>query len=324
MMKAKKSINNKFAYENRSFLQFSFTFLFLLTFSNTIAFSQCGCMSSLSISSLSPSIGQTNSGTMKENFLNVNLITAYFYGDKYYSSTNEIPSGIVKDFQNFSTVLYASYGITNRLSIDADIGFVIKNKINAPPFSYERVGFSNLDLMGKYNLYYNPRNDFEITLGLGGLVPIQMVSDTNYQFTQTSQGAYAGAYQIFLHKGFHTQGFHVFLINKGQFYLENSAKYQYGPYFVTSCIGTYAILENLLGVIEIKNENKAKDKSVGVENYDSGYNSISVAPQLMYLTPDFNLSLKYELPVYRNYYGEQAVRNYTIYLTLGKTFDFTY
>lgn len=292
--------------------------VFLFTIGmNSAIYAQCGCMSSISVGMLSPNIGSSSSGTMREGYLLLNLSGNYIIGNKYWSGWDEVPAQTVKEFYNYALLLQSSYGLTNRFSLDLDLGYILKNYIDAPPFKYERKGLSNINLLGKYNFYYDPRNDFEITAGIGGKIPLQMVSDTNYKYTQSSQGAFAGIYQIFLHKGFKTSELHLFLINRGEISARNDADYLYGPYFITSLICTKPISDKFLGLIELKNELKLQDKNPDGTNFDSGFSNIIIAPQIIFSFDNFYTGLKFDYPLLRHYNGSQAVKNFSVNLNFG-------
>ena len=301
----------------KSTLIFTAIFLSFILFLPLSSLAQCGCMSSLSVGALSPNIGSSSSGTMRQGNLFTNLAGNYVFGDKYWSEWKEIPPETVKQFENYSLFLQTSLGITNRFTLDMNFGYVLRNYIDAPPFEYNRNGLNNLEIMGKYNFFYNPKRDFEITVGLGGKIPLQMVSDTNYKYTQTSQGAFAGTYQIFLHKGFKKSEFHMFLIHKGEISAMNSADYLYGPFFINSLIVTKPISNSFIGLVELKNEIKLQDENVGMTNYDSGFMNIIFSPQIIYSFSKFTCGIKYELPVLRYYHGSQASKNYSLSLNLG-------
>jgi hypothetical protein len=300
-------------------LKLTFIIAFCLFYFGTYAEStaQCGCMSSISVGTLSPNLGSSSTGTMRQGYLSLNLSGNYIFGNKYRSGWKEVPSQTVREFENSSIFFQSSYGITNRLSLDMDLGFIVRNYIDAPPFKYTTSGPNNLNILAKYNLYYNPRYDFEITVGGGLKVPLQMVSDTNYKYTQTSQGAFAGLYQIFLHKGFKKSDFHLFLIHRGDISARNDADYLYGPFFITSLIGTKPITKHFLALLEMKNELKMKDENPNEVNYDSGFMNLILAPQIMYITDLLNFGIKFEYPAIRHYNGSQAAKNYSVSLSLG-------
>lgn len=298
----------------RKFIPFLILSIFLVT-QNLSA--QCGCMSSISIGSLSPNLGSNSTGTMRQGFFSINLSSNYVYGDKYRSGWEEVSPQTVKNFENISFFLQSSYGITNRLSLDMDIGYIARNHITAPPFEYSSSGLNDLRLLGKYNVLYNPRNDFEITIGAGSKIPLKIVSDTNYKYTQTSQGAFAGIYQIFLHKGFKKSEVHLFLVHRGEISVRNSADYLYGPYFLTSFLSTKPISESFIVALELKNEYKLQDENPDQVNFDSGFMNMILSPQLIYVKDYFSAGIKIDFPIVRYYNGSQAGKNYLISLNLG-------
>lgn len=302
----------------------AFLLLLLSYFFPLQSYAQCGCMSSISVGTLSPNIASSSTGTMRQGYLAVNLSGNYIFGNQYWSGWKSAPTQTVKEFENYSLFLQSSYGITNRFSLDVEMGYVARNYIDAPPFKYIRSGLNNLGLIGKYNFYYNPRSDFEITGGAGLKMPLQAVSDTNYKYTQTSQGALAGIYQIFLHKGFKDSEIHLFLIHRGEISARNDAEYLFGPFFQTSLIATKLISKNFLGLIELKNEMKLQDKNPDEINFDSGFSNVILSPQVFYSIGIMNIGAKFEYPILRHYNGSQAAKNYSVNLNFGinaKIFD---
>lgn len=302
-------VKNKYLY--------IFLALFLFVFTSDLIFAQCGCMSSISVGTLSPNLGSSSTGTIRQGFLSFNLSGNYVTGDHYRSGWEEIPPVTVKEFENTSGFLQLSYGITNRLSTDVEFGYTFGNYINAPPFKYERSGPNFVNILGKYNLFYKPKNDFEITFGAGVKTPLLMVNDTNYKYTQSSQGAFAGIYQIFIHKGYKESGLHLFLIHRGELSVRNNADYLYGPYLATSLVASKAYLKGIIALIELKNELKSQDKNLDEVNFDSGFMNLSIAPQVIFTFGDFYYGTKFDLPIIRYYNGSQAAKNYSVSINIG-------
>ncbi len=281
---------------------------------------QCGCMSSISAGALSPTLGTSTTGTMRENFLSINLFNIYTYGNKYYQGSKLAPPDVVNEFSNITNTLYLSYGITKQLSLDFNFNYISQNSVDAPPFVYKSSGFGNIGILAKYNFYYNPRNDFEFTAGIGGNIPIKKATDTTYIYLQPSNGSFSGIGQIFLHKGFQKEKFNLYLINRSEFFGLNNVNYRFGNTITTSLMATYNLSENLIFIAELRNEYKNKDKNNDYVNPDSGYNNFILSPQITYLWDKFSISLKYDNNTFRNYNGLQASKNYSLYLNFGYNF----
>lgn len=296
-------------------------FVLFITCINYSSYSQCGCMSSISVGSLSPNIGTTNNGTLKAGYFNLNLATNYIYGNTYYKGSELAPPDAVREFYNANSTLYATYGLNNRVSLDFAISYIWETYIDAPPFVFKKSGLGNIALLGKYNVLFLPRSDFEITVGLGGKIPIQKVSDTTYIYLQPSNGAFSAIYYLYIHKGFKHIPLNFFLVNQGEYFSKNDANYKFGTTFITSFFTSYTFQEALSFSIELRNEYKSHDENNDKENVDSGFNNIILSPQLSFFKNNYFLSLKYDYMAYKYFNGLQATKNYSISLNLGYEFE---
>jgi hypothetical protein len=298
-------------------------FLILIFFASFFysANAQCGCMSSISVGSLSPNIGTLNNGTLKIGYLNLNLTTNYTYGNTYYKGTTLAPPDAVKEFYNINSTLYSSYGVSNRVSLDLALSYIWKTYIDAPPFIFQKSGLGNIALLGKYNLLFLPNSNFELTLGMGGKIPMQKVTDTTYIYLQPSNGAFSAIHYLFIHKGFKRIPLNFYFVNQGEYYANNDANYQVGTTFITSLFTSYLITDKIYGAVEIRNEYKLHDINNNHKNFDSGFNNIILSPQISLSSKDYYLTLKYDFLAYKNFNGLQATKNYSISLNFGYEFE---
>ncbi len=279
--------------------------LILLIILSYDAFSQCSCMGGAAVGGLTPVGGTVNIGVLREGFFRATAMYSYSSGDQYYRGDETAEKGLVDNYNIHYIGLLAGYGISNKFTAELEIGgFPLKFQ----DFGYYTLsgsGLSHLTVYGKYNLYHSIRSEFEITVGLGGRIPLVIEESNLPQHVLPSTGAYGLVLQAFLHKGFKDYGLRFFLIHRTDINAENNLDYQYGSGFYTSLYVSKNILKGLTGLLEVRNELRMQDKYQGELYEDSGGNIFIVSPQINYVLGDFYISALFDYPFYKNYNGYQ-------------------
>lgn len=295
----------------------SIIFTFLLTME---LYSDCGCMSSMASGLLSPSM-ITQTGTLREGTVLLNLYTNYTFGDKEFSSTKVVPNSTVREFWNSALNFKASYGFTKRLTGTLGTSYIIQNKIKEYIFDFQTSGWNSAQLGAKYNLLFNPKNNYEITALADLFIPFQSVNDTTYIYLQPTTGAIAYSLGLFYHKGFSDYEFDLFSSWSSTFSSKNSANYQFGSVHSLTVALTKPIIKQISVGLAGNFSYKDKDKLREVVQVNSGYKNLTISPQISFFFADFMAGLNADLPVYNEYFGSQMSRAFSVSLNLQYKFD---
>lgn len=289
----------------------------MILFPSGLALSQCGCTGGAAVGGLSPAIGTSNSGVLRSGFANVLLSYRHAYGDEYYRGASSAKKGTINYISSDFFGALFSYGISDRLTLEAEFGAFANKTQDFIDQKYSSEGLSHLNIIGKYNVFSDKESELELTLGGGAKMPLNRSSDTLPLHVQPSQRAFGAISHVFLHKGFKRQGLHLYLVNRGEFLFENDRDYQYGAAIFTSLFVSKTITDDLSAILEVRNEYKRKDKSLGVTNDDSGNCNVVISPQIGLSIAGIYASAAFDYPVYKYYYGHQIVNNFAFSINLS-------
>lgn len=293
---------------------------FLIIIASTFAYSQCGCLGGAAVGGLTPIGGTANVGLLRENYIRSSLFYSYAFGNKFYRGDVPAEKDIVDHYETHFSALLLGYGLTEDLTLEAELGYFPKKLQDFGTSDATGSGLSHTSLYGKYNIFSSIVNEIEITLGAGVKFPLELKQENLPQHVRASTGGYGLIFQAFLHKGFKKDDIHLFLLNRSEYNFENASNYQYGPSFNTSMYFTKGILKNLTGILEIRNEIRLKDKLKGEYHEDEGMYTggifLHLSPQINYSIGQFNFSALYDYPIYQYYNGYQLGNNYMIALNI--------
>ncbi len=276
------------------------------------AFSQCSCMGGAAVGGLTPVGGTVNVGVLRKDYFRAAAFYRYSRGDTYYRNDSPAETGLVDSYHIHYTGLLVGYGLSNKLTLEAELGGFPEKYQDFKYFSLSSGGLSHILVSGKYNLYYDFRKEFEISAGAGLRAPLVTHEENLPQHILPSTGAYGAVFQLFIHKGFEQQGIRLILMHRTDINAENNLDYQYGTGFYTSLYLTKNIIDRLSGIVEIRNEFRLKDKYLGETYEDSGGNIFIISPQINYTIKDFNISALLDYPFYKNYNGYQLANDFSI------------
>jgi hypothetical protein len=259
----------------------------------------------------------------------------YSTSDTYYAGSEKIDiNDIKKAWFNYLN-LQLVYGLTQRLSIQTDLGYFINKSEEyykedwATKTGY---GLGDATLTLKYLAYKSFTHKYSIIPSFGMKFPIgvfdQEVDNVKLPITiQPSSGSFRYLLNLYMNKsfknpkwnlGFYGSFEYAQLIDSENFY------YKYGNVYLFSLIGSYKIMDKLNIGLEIRNENRAKASRENEQVVESsGYNIIYTIPHLSYtITSKWFLAANAELPVYRYYNGIQLGNKFSVSASLSFRLSF--
>ncbi len=297
-----------------------FVLIIIYLFTTEIVFSQCGCLGGAAVGGLTPIGGTANVGLLRENYFRSSLFYSYAYGNQFYTGASKTEKDIVDHYQTHYTALMLGYGLTQDLTVEAELGYFPQKLQDFGTDDVTGSGFSHTSLYAKYNIFNSIVNEWEVTLGAGAKLPLELKKEDVPQHVRASTGAYGLIFQAFLHKGFKKHDIHLFLINRSEYNFENADDYQYGPSFNSSFYFTHGITKTLTGILELRNEIRMKDKLKSeyqeIFGMYTGGVFFHIAPQLNYTLGQFNFSALFDYPFYQYYNGIQLGNNYSLALNV--------
>jgi hypothetical protein len=289
----------------------SFSVLILFSIFQISVYSQCGC-GGAAIGGITPVGGTSNLGLLKKHNFRANIFYSYSYGKDYYHNDIPIPPGEIRYFSSNYLDILLGYGVTEKLTIDANIGYFLDKTQDFYYAKYSDNGFSQAIIYAKYNVLRSRANEIELTLGLGGKIPLGAAKDSVPQHIQPTTGAFGVAFQAFLHKGYEDFGLHFILLSRFDYNAANKNDYQYGMSFVNSLFVTKSLFDIFTFIFEFRTETRLRDAQKGELNKDSGGTMLSITPQLNYSFRNINISLLSDYPIYKFLFGNQLSKDYLI------------
>jgi len=301
----------------------SFFLIIFIFISLGSAFGQC-------CSTGSPVGASVYVGVLNKNTLRIITYYRYSFSDTYYESDHKAgdPTQLKSASYNFAGLALA-YGITKRLTVEADWGYFFNKTqvFNAIDYQEKGYGFSNGGVTFKYGVFVKPVQQIEVTVGAGIRYPFTtkpMVVD-GVQLSrdvQPSTNAFAATGLLFFNKGFPAITLRLFTINRYDYNFAGSQDYKYGNILMNSIFVSKKIVKYFFGILQLRSEWKTNDKDNSKNVVNSGYYLLTFSPQLSYsIVGKWNVTFVYDIPVYKNYNGKQMTPKYSMALSLTRDFD---
>lgn len=304
--------------------------IFIIFFLNLLyANSQCPCSMGAAVGGLTPVGGTINTGVLREGYLRASSFYNYSFGNEHYHNDMKISISdfksekivVSKKFRNQFVGALLAYGISNKLTLEAELGYFPEkfqniSEYNSPFFDVISRGFSHITFAGKYNLFYDVKSDIEYTFGGGLTIPLDFFSDTLPYNLYPSNGNYGFIVQSFLHKGFKNTNFHLILYNKYIYNFARTRDYTQGNSLQNSLFLAQGLTRNFSGIIEFRHEHYSRDNYQDKIIDDSGANILSLTPQFYFVYNELNIALYASIPIFRYYFGEQLSMKYNFGINL--------
>lgn len=303
---------------NRKFLKLGLILLFSINYSSS--FSQC-------CSAGSPVGASMQVGIIEKNTLRVNTSYRNSLNKSYFQGLTELNDFGFIDHTFFNyTSLLVGYGLTHKLTLDADFGFFVnKTQVfkTVPEFTLRGRGFSSGVISLKRAIYNSINKGVEVTAGVGLKIPFAF-EDQYYNNVllpvelQPSTGAFGAMIQLFIAKSWCENERRLFTYNKLDYNLKNKNNYRYGWSMINSIFYSHKIVKGLILAGELRNEYRTNDFRNNEAAINTGSHLIVFSPKIMYsIAGKWNVSVLYDLPIYRYYTGRQMgiYRSFAMNLT---------
>lgn len=274
--------------------------------------------------------------------LNVTWSYMYSQSDAYYRGTQRLDKTYAESNYDFAS-LALSYAVSERLRLTADLGYYFDKAQRFVQSDYTRYakGISDATLGLNYTTYSSEDRLFEFAQTARVTIPL---GEFNQQYDgivlpidfQPSSGNYRYNLGLILNKRFEDSDFALMSYNTVEFSqaIETENTYhKYGNLYLASVMGVYRISAYLQGLLHLRYEirdralNGARSgASAGQYNYLNSSGGVIgyISPQLaVNLFSDWMFSVQYNIPFYRNIYGEEQLTNrHSVSVNLSRVFDF--
>jgi hypothetical protein len=280
----------------------------------------------------SPVGAATHVGLVNKNTLRTITFFRHSFSDIYYRGSS--PSDDEVDMADNAYYDFAGmtleYGLTHRITLQADAGYYFNKVVNFhnPVLTdHNGRGMSNGTFILKYGLYLDPAKQIEITAGAGIKYPFtrQPATAPNGTLLQLdarpSTNAFGFIGSLLISKEFSPITTRIFLLNRFEYNGPNINDYQTGELLLTSLFVSKKIVRHFYGNLLFRYEIHGKDIQDGKEETNTGYQLMVLSPQLSYSVAGlWNVSLLYDVPVYKNYQGKQLTPQYSYAISLSRDF----
>lgn len=263
---------------------------------------------------------------------NLQFVMGYKYSTshQYYSGDKPIEIDFVdKAYFNYLTI-QTIYGITERLTVQADLGYFINKTENYSKADWNTnngYGLGDATLYVKYLIYSNFKKHLKITPSIGVTFPIgvfdQELDHVKLPITvQPSSGSYKYQASLYINKGTDNGKFNFAMFGMYEYAQLIDSKnfyYKYGNQYLISFLTSYKVGRKLSFALELRSENRAKS----LRNDDqivesSGFNIVYIIPHISYsFANNWYLAVNSDVPIYKYYNGIQLSNTYSVSLRLS-------
>ncbi len=277
----------------------------------------------------SPAGASTYVGVLAKNHLRFIAFYRYNYLDTYFegNKVSGVPTALKRSFYNFAGIT-VSYGITKRLTLDADIGYFINKtqvyNISGEDYRIRGFGLSNGSLTCKYGAYIKPQKQMELTVGLGVKFPFSVkplyIDGTRLAIDlQPSSNAFGLTGQLIFSKDFPKITLRLMSVNKYDYNFANADNYQYGSNITNSIFVSKKVVKNLFAVLQVRNEFRFKDYTKNEHEENTGGEVMILSAQISYsLFHQWHIAGLFDYPINKNYNGRQLSPKYSFAFSLTR------
>jgi len=277
-------------------------------------------------------------GVLGKNYLRLSTFYRHSYSDKYFEADSRADNNPFQSANYNFAGITIGYGLTRRLTAEIDFGYFFNKTqvfLNNNVFHGNKqtgFGLSNGGLNLKYGLFIKPVKQIELTAGAGFRYPFttnpQMVDHVQLnRDIQPSTNAFSVNGMLFFSLGFPAITLRLFTINRYDYNFpdkgtSDTTKYKYGNILLNSIFVSKKIVKYFFVILQLRNEYKTHDTYKGKTQVNTGYDILYISPQLSYsIAGKWNVTLVFDMPLYKNYTGRQLTPAYAYALSLTRDFN---
>jgi len=228
------------------------------------------------------------------------------------------------------------YGLSHKISLDADMGYYINKtqKYAIADFTHNGYGLSNGSVGVKYNFYLDNVKKVEYTAGVNAKFPLALEPmETDGVVlpidVQPSTGNFGLIAQSFFVKQFPEKSVRFIIINRYEKnFNENRQGYSFGDALSSSVfiskhlwLSWTSLFKDVTAILQLRHEYRARNKNFGTQVVNSGSNIIFCSPQLNYnFNKIWNFSAIIDIPCYQYYNGLQLSNKLAFSFSVTKDF----
>lgn len=318
-------IQNQRIYMSGQRNNFFLIFLLILSSTGFSISSNAQCCSTGSPVGASLNVGVLNKKVLRFVGFYRNSFSDTYYSDDHKTNDNTALSAA---YYNFSGITLG-YGITKRLTIEADFGYFFNKTQVFKHIDFKETGYglSNGGITLKYGILEKPLHQTEIMGGIGLRYPFTRIPQmkNNVQLSpdvQSSTHAFGVSGLIFMNKGFPDLSLRLFSVNKYDYNFDDPNGYRYGNILMNSIFASKKVFKDLFFIVQLRSDWKNPDFNKDKQRDNTGYLLLTITPQLSYsLFGKWNISVLYDIPFYKKYNGKQLTPGYSFALSLSKDID---
>ena len=285
-----------------------------------------------------PVAGSANLGVLvKKTF---RTIAFYKHADlaSYRRGDVKTPYQYIKSANYNYTGFNLGYGLTDKISLDSDIGYYINKTQHyaIADFSHNGYGLSNASVGAKYNFYLDNFKKVEYTAGLSAKLPLKLepliIDGVVLPIdVQPSTGNFGLIAQSFFVKQFPEKSVRFIVINRYEKnFNENRQGYTFGDAFLSSVfvskhlwLSWTSAFKDVTAILQVRHEYRDRNKNFGNTVVNSGSNLVYVSPQINYnLKELWNISVIVDIPCYQYFNGLQLSNKWAYSLSITRDFGF--
>jgi hypothetical protein len=288
-----------------------------------------------------PIAGSTNLGILLRGKARVIGFYQHGLSDEYFegrSPSDYDPPGAIGSAHYHYTGFSLGYGLTQRLTLEAEAGYFLRKAQEYKYLDYELrgQGLSNAVLSAKVNVYSDPVRLVELSLSAGPKLPFstrpQAAGGVELPVdVQPSTGNFGAVLQYYFIKEF--DGVSIRLILTGRYenhFTENRQGYRFGDaqthsLYVSKHLANRwtGLTKDLTLILQARYEYRGQNHRHGQLVDFSGSQLLWLSPQLNYnLNLLWNFSVILDLPVYRNYRGIQLAGTRALTFSVARDIGF--
>jgi hypothetical protein len=256
------------------------------------------------------------------------LANTYYQGEKVYEGNMRT---VERATYNYCGMM-AAYGLSDRLSLEAETGYFI-NKTQVYRHSLNSLsgsGFSNLTAGLKYALYQNSEKRLEWTVSAAGKLPLSsgFASVQGVELPvdlQPSTSSYGFVCQSYFIKENSFNAWRFFLVNRYEKNFENPNGYLFGSSLHTAAFFSKHFIIGSGGfkdwtiILQARHQYQNQNRRWGKLVEASGNQVVFLSPQInCSIHEKWNLSVMLEKIIYRSYRSVQLGGNYSVGIHLSR------